>query len=520
MSQDSESTSSVWSRESPPPLNPIHQNAIADVCIVGGGIAGLSVAYQLAARGESVIVVEAESIGSGESGRTTAHLVNVVDDRFVNIESVHGEQGARLVAESHSAAIDEIEKIVRQEQIACDFQRLDGYLFNHDGEKSTDFLEAECAAAQRAGLTAATFLSKAPDVSFDIGPCIRFPNQGQFHPLKYLAGLARAIERLGGRIHTGSRAELIRGGDNAYVQTTKGVVVSAGHIVVATNTPTIDRVVVHTKQASYRTYAIALRIPRNTIATALFWDTLDPYHYVRVQRPEDDSEGFEILIVGGEDHKTGQDESPELRFVHLEQWARRHFPMAGKVTNQWSGQVIEPVDGVAFIGKNPMDYDNVWIATGDSGMGMTHGVIAGLLLADLIQGIENPWSTLYDPSRKTLLSLWTYTKENVNSAVQYSSWLTGSDVDSFEEIEAGSGAVVRTGLTKIAVYRDEQGTFHQCSAVCPHLGGIVAWNPVEHSWDCPCHGSRFDAFGKVVNGPAASDLPATTALQLPEPTHV
>ena len=519
MSHTSESTTSLWAQEPLPPLNSIQRDTAVDVCIVGGGIAGLNIAYQLASRGQSVVVLEAGSIGSGETGRTTAHLASAVDDRFQHIESIHGEKGARLVAESHAAAINEIDKIVRQEQIQCDFQRLDGYLFQPEGEKSTDFLEDECAAAQRAGLIGATFLPKGADVGFNIGPCVRFPEQGQFHPMKYLVGLHRAIERRGGRVHTGSRAELIQGGANAYVRTTKGVVVSAKHLVVATNTPIIDRVVVHTKQASYRSYAIGLRFPRNVITTALYWDTLDPYHYVRLQRADDDSAPYEILIVGGEDHKTGQDEQPEQRFVQLEQWARSRFAMAGKMIYQWSGQIIEPVDGVAFIGKNPMDHDNVWIVTGDSGMGMTHGTIAGLLLADLIQGIDHPWATLYDPSRISLRSLWTYTKENANTAAQYSSWLTGSDVDSLEKIEAGSGAVVRKGLTKIAVYRDDHGTFHQCSAVCPHLGGIVSWNSAEHSWDCPCHGSRFDAFGKVVNGPSAADLPATTALELPEPAH-
>jgi glycine/D-amino acid oxidase-like deaminating enzyme/nitrite reductase/ring-hydroxylating ferredoxin subunit len=508
----------LWADEPSPSPPAIANDASVDVCIVGGGITGLTTAYLLARRGHSVAVLEAGAIGSGETGRTTAHLASAVDDRFQYIESMHGEKGARLVAESHATAIDQIEAIVQREQIRCGFQRLDGYLFLPEGETSTRFLENECAAARRAGLADAAFLPEALGVGFDIGPCVRFRNQGQFHPMKYLRGLSQAVEKLGGRVYAGSRVEHVEGGVDAFVRTTNGVVMLARHIVIATNSPFNNRVVLHTKVASYRTYAIGLRIPRGTLANALYWDTLDPYHYVRLAGDGDSA--YDTLIVGGEDHKTGQEDQPARRFQKLEEWARRRFPDVEHVVSQWSGQIVEPVDGIAFIGRNPMDNDNVYVATGDSGMGMTHGTIAGMLIADLIDGTENPWATLYDPSRKTLRSLWTFAKENVNTAVQYADWFSGSDVESLDEIELSSGAIVRKGLTKIAVYRDDRGELHQCSAVCPHLGGIVAWNSVEHSWDCPCHGSRFDAFGKVVNGPAASDLPATSALDLLEPVHV
>jgi Rieske Fe-S protein len=167
---------------------------------------------------------------------------------------------------------------------------------------------------------------------------------------------------------------------------------------------------------------------------------------------------------------------------------------------------MEPIDGVAFIGRNPMDSDNVYIATGDSGMGMTHGTIAGLLLTDLILGRPNPWAALYDPSRVTVKAADEFAKENLNVAKQYASYMTGGDVSSVEEIEPGTGAVIRQGLTKIAVYRDSKGELHERSAICPHLGCIVAWNRVEKSWDCPCHGPRFDPKGRVVNGPAHRDL--------------
>jgi Rieske Fe-S protein len=255
-------------------------------------------------------------------------------------------------------------------------------------------------------------------------------------------------------------------------------------------------------------------VPRDSIARGLYWDTLDPYHYVRLQ-PLDagadpaaisEAERFDVLVVGGEDHKSGQAQDQTERHARLEAWARERFPMMGAVRFRWSGQVMETIDGLAFIGRNPGDTGNVFIVTGDSGMGITHGTIAGILLTDLIVGRLNPWTSLYDPARKTLRAAGEFGKENLNVLVQYGDWLTGGDVASAKEIQPGSGAVVRRGLTKVAVYRDEHGATHECSAVCPHLGCIVAWNQAEKSWDCPCHGSRFDRYGQVLIGPANGNL--------------
>jgi Rieske Fe-S protein len=220
------------------------------------------------------------------------------------------------------------------------------------------------------------------------------------------------------------------------------------------------------------------------------------------------AEPYDILIVGGEDHKTGQDESAEDRHGRLEAWARTRFPMMTDVPYRWSGQVMEPVDGVAYIGRNPGDEDNVYVATGDSGMGMTHGTIAGMLLTDLIVGRDTRWAALYDPSRKTLRAIGEYLKEGANMAAQYADWLTAGEVESAEAVAPGSGAVVRRGLRKVAVFRDEEGRLHERSAVCTHLGCIVRWNGVERTWDCPCHGSRYDRFGGVITGPAPQDLSA------------
>jgi glycine/D-amino acid oxidase-like deaminating enzyme/nitrite reductase/ring-hydroxylating ferredoxin subunit len=475
-----------------------------DVCIIGAGIAGLSTAYCLAREGQSVVVLDDGRIGSGMTQRTTAHLSNVIDDGYAEIERLHGKEGARLAGDSHTASINRIEAIIADEHIDCDFERLDGYLFAAPGDEEA--LDREMSAAVRAGLTGVEKMTRPPVPALTAGPCLRFPRQAQFHPLQYLAGLARAINGHGGRIFTATHVSNAEGGSQARIETDGGGVVTARAIVVATNTPIVDRVAIHTKQAPYTTYVIGAKVPRGAVARALYWDMEDPYHYVRLQPVSSEGGRYEVLIVGGEDHKTGQAQDGHERHARLERWARERFPMIEEIEYRWSGQVMEPVDGIAFIGRDPGNSDNVYIATGDSGMGMTHGTIAGMLLTDLIMGRDNSWASLYDPSRKTLSAAGTYAQEALNMAAQYADWVSGGDVTSADEIAKDSGAVVRRGLKKVAVYRDGSGTLHERSAVCTHLGCIVAWNDIEKTWDCPCHGSRFDCLGTVINGPANRDL--------------
>jgi glycine/D-amino acid oxidase-like deaminating enzyme/nitrite reductase/ring-hydroxylating ferredoxin subunit len=493
-------TTSIWMTVEIPVRPALTKDITADICVVGAGISGLTAAYLLAEEGRFVVVLDDGAIASGETSRTTAHLVNALDDRYFEIERIHGEKGAQLAAESHTAAIDKIEQIVAKENIDCEFERLDGYLFVPPGE-STDLLNRELEAAHRAGLTAVARLERAPLESFDTGVCLRFPRQAQFHPLKYLGALAQAIEKKGGRIFNGTHAQAFKDAVPCQVTTDKGSVVSASAIVVATNTPVNDWVSIHTKQAAYRTYVIGMTVPKGSVTKALYWDTPDPYHYVRLQ----EAVGHDVLVVGGEDHKTGQADDMGDRFDHLETWTRERFPLAGEVAFRWSGQIMEPVDGLAFIGRNPGD-TNIYVVTGDSGNGMTHGTIAGILLTDLIVGRESAWKTLYDPSRISLRAAAAFAKENLNVAAQYGDYATAGDVVGVRKVAPGTGALIRDGLRKVAIYRDTHGELHKCSAICPHLGCIVDWNSTERTWDCPCHGSRFDPYGKVLNGPANTGL--------------
>jgi glycine/D-amino acid oxidase-like deaminating enzyme/nitrite reductase/ring-hydroxylating ferredoxin subunit len=494
----------IWSQGTDiPKAEPIEANLQTDVCVIGAGIAGLTTAYLLSRQGLKVTVLEAKELISGETFNTTAHLSNAIDDRYTEIERIHGLEKTRLVAESHTFAINFIENTARAEEIECDFKRLDGYLFVPPGEDTAILME-ELQAAHRAGLTKVELLQQSPLESFNIAPCLRFPEQGRFHPLKYLSGLVERIRQNGGKIYTGTRVKNVDGGSRAVVETENGVLVGAGAVVVATNNPVNDRLVTQVKQAPYRTYVIGAPVPKGSVKDALYWDTSDPYHYVRLQEMENDSAN-QLLIVGGEDHKSGQANDGEARYRKLEEWARRHFPMMGEVVHRWSGQVMETVDGLAFIGHVPFQ-SNVYYATGDSGMGMTHGTIAGILLTDLITGKSSRWSEVYSVGRLRSGSLGELVNENLNVLSRFSEWFTEPDVDSISQIPRGEGAIIREGLAKVAVYKDEEGKVTRLSAVCPHLACIVAWNSTERSWDCPCHGSRFDSYGKLVNGPASRDL--------------
>lgn len=464
---ESRGTQSFWQQLDDRPKPPsLFEDARATVCVVGAGIAGMTTAYLLNRAGQSVVVLDDGPIAGGETGRTTAHLSNAIDRRYSTIERIHGEEGAKLAAESHTQAIDAIEKIVTTERIECDFERLNGYLFVPPREPH-DVLHQELAAAHRAGLGQVSLLDRAPLACFNTGPCLCFPHQAQLHPVKYMAALAAAFEQRGGRIFPGTRATGIKGGTPAVVQTT-GPAVQADYVVVATNTPVNDLVTIHAKQSAYRSYVIGARVARDSVTRALYWDTEDPYHYFRVHRhsiPDKD-----LLIVGGEDHKTGQANDASNPFACLEEWARARFPMVECVDHRWSGQVMESVDGLAYIGANPMDAPNVFIATGDCGMGMTHGTIAGLLLTELILGNDHPWRLLYDPSRLRVQSIAELTRQNLSVGAQFKDWFTVGDEPNLDGIPKGSGVVIRRGLSKVAVYRRENGSLMELSAVCPHLG--------------------------------------------------
>jgi nitrite reductase/ring-hydroxylating ferredoxin subunit len=300
------------------------------------------------------------------------------------------------------------------------------------------------------------------------------------------------------------------------VTTASGHTVTAAHVVHATNVPNNNRFVIHTKQMAYRTYVIAAPLERLPDETFLLWETGWPYQYMRFHH--DLERDIHWVIVGGQDHRTGQASDFAERYQALEDWTRRRFPTMGPIKYRWSGQVMEPVDFLGYIGRNPHDDSNVYIVTGDSGNGLTHGTLGGQLIVDLIAGRANAWEDLYDPHRIKLNALPHFLAENLNVAYQYRDWLKPDSVSAADKLAPGTGAVIHHGTTCVATYRDLEGTLHERSAVCPHLAGRVRWNAAEKTWDCPCHGSRFDRYGRLINGPATTDLdPVHTHVPRHEP---
>ncbi len=499
IANDSGATRSTWMTEQVESFDAeIPEGARPDVCVIGAGIAGLSVALSLVQDGLDVLVVDMGPIGGGQTARTSAHLASALDDHFYVLERRFGRKGAQLCYESHAAAIDAIERNIHTFGIDCDFRRVDGYLWTPEGQPRRE-LDKERLASHRVGLPA-EFVERAP-LPFDTGMALRFPNQAEFHPLKYLRGLANAVVSGGGRICTGVHITDVKSGTPCRLKTSDGRTFDTSAVVDATNMAITSRFNIPLREAAYRTYMLAFDIPRGYVPHGLYWDTVDPYHYIRVQSGEGDRE---VLLVGGEDHRVGQAD-PEHQFPKLEAWVRRRFPEAGAVVAQWSGQVQEPHDGMAYIGALP-HHDNVYVVTGDSGNGLTHGAVAGLLLPQLIQNKKHPWSRVYAPNRTRWHALGTMAAEAAKSNAPYADWVRGGDVSSIDDIRPGHGATIRKGVHVLAVYKDERGQCTVRNARCTHLNAVVRWNEVEKSWDCPAHGSRFDCKGRVENGPAAFDL--------------
>jgi glycine/D-amino acid oxidase-like deaminating enzyme/nitrite reductase/ring-hydroxylating ferredoxin subunit len=444
--------------------------------------------------------LERDRLFSGESGRTTAHLTEVLDSRYHGLISDFGVGGARLVARSSREAIEKIASRVMELDIDCGFERLPGYLYAEDRAKRVD-IEREFEACRKVGLDC-SLTSQIP-LPFAVTRALRVENQAQFHPGLYLAALAHRLVELGGRIFEGSPVIEIhdgKDGEPCLVRTLDGEVL-AKDVVIATDSPMSNRLLLLTKVAAYRTYALAVQLASGTVPYGLFWDTEEPYHYTRAYSRD----GEDWLIVGGEDHKVGIGD-PASSFERIEAYCRSRYDV-GSVSHRWSGEVLEAVDGLPYIGKNPASAHQ-YVATGFSGNGMTFGTIASSVLSDLILGRENAYAELYSARRlKPLASAATFVSENKDfPACLIGDRMPGKKEVSISELTPGEGAIMSIRGRKAAVYLEENGSVQAVSAVCPHLGCLVRFNSVERSWDCPCHGSRFATSGEVLHGPARSAL--------------
>jgi glycine/D-amino acid oxidase-like deaminating enzyme/nitrite reductase/ring-hydroxylating ferredoxin subunit len=491
-----------------PSFPKLDRDLTVDVVVIGGGIAGLTTAYLASAAGQSVAVIERDRCAMIDTGHTTAHVTMVTDTRLNELSRKFGKTHAQAVWDAGLAAIAEIDTIILEHDIGCDFEWVSGYLHapggRADSEQTKTFQE-EAQFATELGFDA----EAVEHVPFIGGPGVRFDNQARFHPRKYLAGVSAAIRENGGEIFEHTEAEEFR--DQPRSVKANGHWIHAGEIVIATHNPLVglagmaSATVFQTKLALYTSYAIAGRVKQDTVADGLFWDTADPYHYLRLERHRD----YDVVIFGGEDHKTGQVADTNACYRRLEETLTTMLPDI-ELTHRWSGQVIETPDGLPYIGKMA---DHQYAATGFAGNGMTFGTLAGIMMSDAIAARPNPWADLFDPGRAAVRrGLWEYIKENADYPYyMMRGRFAGAEGKSLRAVKRGHGAVIERDGQRVAAYRAPDGELTMVSATCTHMGCIVGWNDAERTWDCPCHGSRFTPQGAVISGPAEKPLPEINA---------
>jgi glycine/D-amino acid oxidase-like deaminating enzyme/nitrite reductase/ring-hydroxylating ferredoxin subunit len=486
-----------------PAFPKLERDETADVVVVGGGITGLTAAYLLTLDGRRVALLEREDLAMIDTGHTSAHLTMVTDDRLSGLVKRFGRDHAQAVWDAGLAAIAQIDSIVQDLDLDCEFEWVPGYQHSPIGQPAGDakrLFQKDAGLALELGFDA-EFTEEVPFVG---GPGIRFDGQARFHPRKYLAGLAHAIADRGGMIFEHSPADTFK--ENPLAVISNGHTLTCGSIVLATHNPLVgitgmlDATLFQTKLALYTSYVVGGRIRKGRIPDALFWDTNDPYHYMRLESNGD----HDIVIFGGEDHKTGQVHDTNQCFDRLE---RTLLSMLDgiEITHRWSGQVIETPDGLPYIGDTaPQQF----AGTGYSGNGLTFGTLTGMMATDRILGRTNPWSELFDPGRtKVVGGAWDYLKENADYPYyMVRDKIAGAEARSMREVPRGAGKVIGAKGQKLAVYRDDRGKTLVRSAVCTHMGCLVNWNQAERTWDCPCHGSRFKPDGAVIAGPAEAPL--------------
>ena len=497
-------TSSYWiDTTTAPRFSALKEDIAVDVLVIGAGITGITAAYLLKRAGLNVALVEKDRCLSGDTTYTTAHLTCVTDTLLSELVKNFGRDHAQAVWDAQLAAIDTIDRIVWREQIKCQFDWVPAYLYNRPGQQGPPAdLEHEVALAAELGFDA-EYMQKAP---FLDAPAVHFENQAKFHPRKYLIALLRLLSTgKGCQVFEQTNVEEIEG-TPITATTANGVRIHCEHVLVATHVPLqgksglLPATVLQSKLAPYSTYVVGGWVPRGTVHEALYWDTGDPYDYLRIDRRHD----HDYVIFGGEDHKTGQVDDTEQCFHRVEQRLKHLLPEIA-ITHRWSGQVVETNDGLPYIGETA---ERQYVATGFAGNGMTFGTVSAMMFADYVMGEKNPWSELFDTGRTKIRGgLWNYLKENKD----YPYYLirdrfAGRGGQSLRAIRRGSGEVIELNGQTAAVYRGLDSQIHALSATCTHMGCYVHFNKAEHTWDCPCHGSRFKVNGEVLAGPAESPL--------------
>ncbi len=474
-----------------------------DVAIVGGGITGITAAYLLKKAGHRVALVDRGRCAEAETGHTTAHLTCVTDLRLSGLVDSFGKNHAQAAWDAGLAAIAQIHETTLAEKIDCDFGWVPGYLHTPADAMSDNEirnLRDDASPAEELGFDVA-YVERVP--FFDV-PGVRFDRQARFHPRKYLAALLDRIDGDGSIVCEQTKVDEVS--DEGRTIKAHGHTVHCDYLVIATHNPIVgassflEASLRQTKLALYTTYAVSGRVASGAVPDALFWDTANPYIYLRIHREPD----FDEVILGGEDHKTGQVTNTSECYERLEQTMRRYLPGV-MITHRWSGQVIETADGLPYIGESG---SHQFIATGFAGNGMTFGTLSGMMATDMVQGRRNPWAELFAVDRSKIRdAAWDYLKENADYPYYlFRDRFAGAEGRTLRAVRRGEGRILELDGRRVAAYRDDDGAVTIRSAVCTHLGCIVHWNAAERSWDCPCHGSRFSPTGQVIGGPAESPL--------------
>ena len=474
-------------------------NTVYDVIVVGGGITGVSTALQLQKAGKQCLLAEAHNLGYGTTGGTTAHLNTLLDIPYNRIEKNFGEDSAQLVAVITREAIDLIKRNVDEYNIDCDYSEQPGYLYAENEEQVKE-LEEIYEASKRAGLQV-DWANDIP-VPYSFIKALVFDRQASIHPTKYLLGIAKAFEDAGGIILQNSRVVSVDEGD-LLTATINYETYQARNLVYATHIPPGVNLL-HFRCAPYRSYALALKLNNDDYPQALVYDMQDPFHYFRTHT----SNGEKFLVAGGEDHKTGHEENTEACFTRLESYCRAHYDVS-EVAFKWSSQYFEPTDGLPYIGELPGHGENMFVATGFSGNGITWGTASSIILTEMMAtGNSGEYVELFDPSRiKMVAGFANFVKESADVVGQLiGKILPGEKLPSFSDLAHNEARVVKHDGHTLAIYKDPNGELHALNAACTHIKCNVAWNNAEQSWDCPCHGSRFSIEGEVLTAPARKDM--------------
>lgn len=460
-----------------------------EVAVIGAGMAGLLIAYQLQKAGKEVIVLEANRIACGQTKNTTAKITSQHDLKYAALISSQGEDKARQYAMANEAAIEEYRRIITEEKIPCDFQETAAFVYGQDKPK----LIAEAEAAASLGISA-SFQShaKAP---FGISPALRFDRQAQFHPLKFIKHLAEQLE-----IYEKTPVQTV----DAHTLHTPKAKVTAEHIVFATHYPFVNFPGLYfARMHQERSYVLALEDA--PLADGMFIGDEQNNYSFRIYD--------KYLLFGGEGHRTGENREGG-RYDALRQKAKELFPKA-KEAAHWSAQDCMPADGIPYIGQYASGKPYWYVATGFQKWGMTTSMVSALLIRDMICGKENPYAAVFDPQRFSMEAAEGIACEMKEATKTFAKRFFNLPETTEKELPAGHGGVVEVDGEKIGVYKEEDGTIHMVNIRCPHLGCQLEWNPDEKSWDCPCHGSRFDFRGHIINNPAQEDISLNKERPLP-----